>query len=73
MLVQAFKQRDSIEKTLVIDKGKSRTLLSSQKTKFKRQEAKSPEKFTATAQFVKEGYSIPAQQCSTDKAELALI
>lgn len=48
-------------------------MLSSQKKKFKRQEVKSPEEFTATAQFVKEGYSIPTLQCSLGKPELALI
>lgn len=48
-------------------------MLSSQKRKLKRQEVKSSEEFTATAQFVKEGYGIPTLQCSPDKPELALI
>lgn len=48
-------------------------MLSSQKKKFKRQEVESPEEFTATAPFIKEGYSVPMLQCSLDKPELALI
>lgn len=48
-------------------------MLSSQKKKFKRQEEKIPEEFTTRAWFVKEGYGIPAPQCSLDKPELVLI